>query len=184
MKKLISNKKGGAFFNVVIIVAILFMIMIIGLLLAFGGMAVKWSVDTISPELKGLGMAGDANLSTIAGTIVTPVQNIVDSFTWLFGIVYVFALIMMFGLAFAFRITGNRWLMAIFVACMFLVIIGSILISNIYQDFYNDGTEVGIELHNMTLLSFMLLNGPIIISVIGFISGIIMFSGVEEESAY
>ena len=90
----------------------------------------------------------------------------------------------MLGLAFAFRITGNRWLMAIFVACMFLVILGSIFISNIYQDFYEDTGEIGEGLHDMTLLSFLILNSPIIISVIGFVSGIIMFSGTEEENVY
>ena len=184
MRKLISNKKGGAFLNVVLITGILFMVMIIGLLMAFGVMSFKWTVDTIAPELAGLGMAGDANLSEIADYTATPIQSIVDSFTWLSGVVYVFALIMMLGLAFAFKITGNRWLMAIFFACMFLVIIGSIFISNIYQDFYEDTGEVGDGLHELGLLSFMLLYSPLIMTVIGFVSGIIMFSGMEEESGY
>ena len=185
IKKLI-NKKGGGYFNVILMIGILFMLMIVGLILAFGGMAVKWSVDTISPELKNLGMAGDTNMTSIGNTVVTPIQSLVDSFSWLFGLLYVFGLLMMFGLAFAFRINGNKWLMTIFFACMFLLIVGSIFISNIYQDFYEDTGNVGDTLKDMTLLSFMLLNSPIIITVIGFVSGIIMFSGFGEgeENGY
>lgn len=183
----LASKKGGGFFNVVLIVGLLFMVMIVGLLLAFGGMAVKWTVDTISPELSSLGMAGDSNLSQVADYTVKPATTFVDSFSWLFGVIYVFAIIMMFGMAFAFKVTGNKWLMVVFFACMFLVVIGSIFISNIYQDFYEDSGDVGNELRAMTLLSFMLLNSPVIMSVVGFVSGIIMFSGLggeEEQSGY
>ena len=183
MKKLISDKRGGAFLNVILIVGILFMIMITGLIIGLGGVSVKWAVDTIAPELTGLGMAGDANLSSIGTTVVTPIKSVVDSFSWLSGIVYFFAIILMLGLGFAFRMTGNKWLMAIFFACMFLLIIGSIFISNIYQDFYDDGREIGARLHEFALLSFLMLYSPIIMCVIGFVSGIIMFTGGDEENA-
>ena len=100
------------------------------------------------------------------------------------GVAYVLALLLMFGLAFVFRISGNKWMMVLFFVCMFLLLIVSIFISNIYQDFYEDIGEVGEGLKAMTLLSFMILNSPIMICVIGFLCGIIMFTGGEEESVY
>lgn len=176
-----SNKKGEGILNIIIYLGILGLIMVIGIILAFGGMIVKWTADNIYPDLSTLGSVGDANLTQISTYTLKPIDNVVGSFSWMSGIVYILAIILMLGLAFAFRINGNKWMMIVFFAGMFLLIVSSIFLSNIYQDFYEDTGAVGTGLHEMALLSFLILYSPLIITVIGFVGGIIMFSGREEE---
>ena len=177
---IIKNNK-GQITNIIYLVGILFILMFIGLLLAFGGSIINWVMDESVPELTSLGTVGDSNLTEYSSYTITPVNTIIQNFTWLFGIFYILALVSCFGLAFAFRITGNKWLISLFVIMIFMLIITSIFISNIYEDFYNDSGEIGTRLHEQTLLSWLLLYSPLVMSVIGFVCGIIMFTGEREE---
>ena len=163
--------------QIITIVAVLFFILFIGITLAFGTIMVDWTFDEIVPELTGLGMVGSANMTSIAGSTITPINTVVQSFTWLAGVVYVMALIGCLGISFAYRFTGNKWLMGFFILCMLLVVISSIFISNIYEDFYNDGTDLGARLHELPMLSYLILYSPLVMCIIGFVSGIIMFTG-------
>ena len=78
--------------------------------------------------------------------------------------------------------TGNKWLAGFFIACMFLLIITAIFVSNIYEDFYTGTDDVATRLQEHTMLSFLILQSPMIMAVIGFICGIIMFTGNPEEN--
>ena len=174
------NKKGDIML-IIYMVGILFLVLIIGLGLVFGTMIIDWTFDEAVPELTNLGQMGSANLTEIGGYTLTPVNNIVQSFIWLGGVFYVFALIGCLGFAFAFRFTGNKWLMGFFIACMFILLIASIFISNIYEEFYNTTGDVGTRLHEQVLLSYLILYSPIIICIIGFFCGVIMFTGEGGE---
>lgn len=174
------NKKADIML-VIYMVLILFIVLILGLLLVFGIVIIDWTFDEVVPELTNLGQIGNINATQIGGMTLTPVNNIVQSFTWLGGLFYVFALVGCLGFAFAFRFTGNKWLMGFFIACMFMLLIASIFISNIYEDFYNDSGDIGDRLHENVLLSYMILFSPIIICIIGFFCGIIMFTGEGGE---
>lgn len=179
------NKKGEGISNVIILIFFLFIILVGGLALAFGGMAIKWVFDTAVPEFSGIGMVGNTNVSSISNTVATPINNIVQSFTWFSGVIYILALLGLIGLSVGFRITGNKWLMGFFVACIFMLLIASIFISNIYETFYNDGGDVGAGLHEFGMLSFFVLYSPLIMCIIGFVCGIVMFSGIgDEEGQY
>lgn len=170
---------------IVLMVGALFLLLIAGLGLIFGSIVIDWTFDEAVPSLTTLGTVGSANLTDISHSTIVPVNNIVQSFTWLTGVLYMVGLIACFGLAFAFRTNGNKMLMAFFFACMFLLILTSILISNIYEEFYNDGSDVGAMLHEYVLLSWLILYSPLVMSIVGFICGIIMFSGegVQEGVA-
>jgi len=176
----LENKKGNA--NLVIIMLfVLFLLLFIGIGLAFGIMITDWVFDEIMPEITTIGNVGSSNISEYTGYAMTPVNNFVQSFTWLGGVLYVLGLAGCLGLAFAFRFTGNKWLLALFICGMLLLIIACIFISNIYEEFYNGTDEVGTRLKENALLSYMILYSPLVMCTIGFICGIIMFTGEGGE---
>jgi len=174
------NKRGQGIGAVIFISLLLFMLLIGGLFLAFGAVTMNWVADEVVPQFTGLGMVGNTNASQVSQMTIVPVNNVIQSFTWLTGVIYVMGLFGCLILAFSFRFTGNKWLMALFFGLMLLLIITSIFVSNIYQDFYMGSDDVGTRLHEFTLLSFMILQSPLIMCIIGFVCGIVMFSGENE----
>ena len=170
-------QKRGSINAIIYIVLALFLLLIVGMGVAFGVMVTDWTFDEAVPELSNLGMVGNANLTQTANFTLVPLDNLVQQFTWLGGLVYLFGLMGCLLLAVAFRFTGNKWLAGLFIVCMLMLVITCIFVSNIYEDFYNDGGDVGTRLHEQQLLSFMILQSPMIMCLVGFISGIIMFTG-------
>jgi hypothetical protein len=174
------NKKGNVE-SILWISLALFTLLIFGMALAFGAVITDWVADIVTPEISNLGMAGNANLTQVASFTVTPINNIIQSFTWMSGIIYMLGVIGCLGLAFAFRFTGDRVLMSLFIMLMFILIIASIFMSNIYEDFYNTPGDVGDRLHENTALSWLILYSPLVMCIIGFTCGIIMFTGEGDE---
>jgi len=70
---------------------------------------------------------------------------------------------------------------AFFIALMLLLILGCVVISNMYQDMYTTNDDVTIIMKEHVLLSWLILHQPMIFTVIILTSGIIMFSGMKEE---
>jgi len=171
------NKKSQGATSIIFFIAILFLLLIAGLALVIGSAVVNWVWDEAAPELTNLGMIGEANMTSIAGSTITPANSFVQSFTWLTGVIYVMALIACFGLAVAFRFTGNKWLAGFFIVSMIMLIMACVFVSNIYEDFYDDNDALGTRLKEHTLLSFLILESPLIFSILGFIGGVIMFTG-------
>ena len=174
------NKKG--IMGIIIFVIFLFLVLFIGVIMALGGGVLNWVFDEAVPELTGLGDdVGGVNMTAVSGYTIAPVNNIVQSFSWLGGVLYVMMLIGVMGLAIVFRGSPNRWLIGFFVLVVLVLIMGSIFMSNIYEEFYSDTGTLGDHLKEQTILSSMILYSPMIFSVIAFISGIILFSGRQEE---
>ena len=90
-------------------------------------------------------------------------------------------LIVSIGFAFTMRQAPSKWLMGFYVMLMLILVMGSIFISNIYEDFYTGTDDLAVRLQQQAILSFMILYSPMIFSVIGFITGIILFSGMQQE---
>lgn len=175
-KKMINKRSQGAT-SIIWFITILFVLLLAGVALAFGSTVVNWVWDEAVPELTNLGMIGDANMTSIADSTIVPANSFVQSFTWLTGVIYIMALIACLGLAVAFRFTGNKWLAGFFIASMIMLVMVCVFISNIYEDFYDDTDEFGTRLKEHTLISFLILESPLIITILGFIGGIIMFTG-------
>ena len=86
-----------------------------------------------------------------------------------------------FGLAFSMRGNPSGWLIGLYFLLVIILVILSIFMSNIYQDFYTGSGELETRLHEHGLMSYMILYSPMIFTVIAFITGIILFSGRQEE---
>ncbi len=174
------DKKGNLMFIVWFFV-FLFVILFFGFVMVVGSAIVNWTFDQAIPELTNLGEVGAVNFTEIATFTVTPLNNIVQSFTWLTGVLYVFMLVGAVGFSFVFRVNPNRWLIGFFFMGVFLLIIASIFMSNIYEEFYTGTDDLATRLQEHIILSFMILYAPMIFTIISFISGIVFFSGMGQE---
>jgi hypothetical protein len=177
-----EDKKAQTIIGVLFIIGLLAIILIIGFIMAIGGSVTKYVADNVVPELSGLGMVGSANLTEVSTYTIAPANSLIQSLSWITGVFYVLMLIGSIGIAFAMRGNANGWLIGFYFLLVVILIILSIFISNMYQDFYTSGGDYGDILKGYGLLSYMILYAPMIYAVIGFITGIILFSGRQEES--
>ena len=151
------------------------------LMLAFGSAIINWTFDEIVPELTNFGQVGDVNMSQAADLTIVPVNNFVQSFTWITGVLYVMMLIGLVGLVVAFRMNPSRWLIGFYFVLVIMLVFTSMFISNIYEDFYTGTDELAIRLQEHVIISNLILYSPAISTVISFLMGIILFSGLQQE---
>jgi len=62
-----------------------------------------------------------------------------------------------------------------------LVIISAIAVSQFYEEFYLDQDELGLILRTAAPVSFLIIYSPVILTIVAFIAGIILFTGEEEQ---
>ena len=174
------NNKGGVM-GLVIFVAVLFIILMVGFMMSIGGGIIQWTSDTIMPEVTNLGTVSGANLTQAADLTLVPASNILGNVGWFVGVLYVMMLLASIGFAVYAKFNPDKWLLGFYFLLMILLIFGAVLMSNIYEDFYNNGGELGAYLQAQTLLAFMIIQAPMIFALIGFITGIVIFSGMGQE---
>lgn len=170
------NKKGNIM-AILLVIGGLFLLVMIGVLMLIGSATINWVMDETVPELKELGVVGDFNATHATEVTIDPVNSFIQNLTWVTGVIYIFGLIGIFGLAFAFKSTGDKWLIGLFVALVLILLIGCIIMSNIYEEFYNGSDEFTSILKEHVLLSYLILYSPMIMAILAFIAGIILFSG-------
>jgi len=177
------NKKANVH---IIILFFLFLLvaLFVGFLLVVGSSVINWVFDIAVPEFSGLGQVGSANMTEITSYTLVPLNNFVQSMTWLVGVVYVIMLVGCIGIAIAYRTTPSKWLIGLFLMLTILLVVVCIFMSNIYEEFYSDTGDLGTRLKEHTLLSFMILHSPVILTAVAFLTGIILFSGIQEEGGY
>ena len=176
------NKKGqNQAFGILILVVVLVLIMFFGVAFALGGAVIDWTADEVTPVLSDLGVVGSTNLSEIAAVTVTPVNNVIQSMSWMIGIVYFVMLLGALMLAFMYRSSGNKVLIIFFFILVIVLILVSFFISNIYESYYDDTGEMATRLQDMKIASFLIIQSPVIMLVIALISGMIMFTPNENE---
>lgn len=162
--------------GVLIVVGGLFLLVMLGVLMAIGSSTINWVMDETVPELD-LGMVGNFNTTQTSDLVLSPVNGFIQSFTWISGVIYVFGLLGVFGVAFAFRSYGDKWLIALFFGLVLILVIGCMFLSNIYEDIYNGTDDFASIMSEHVLLSYMIIYSPGIMAIIAFLAGIIMFTG-------
>jgi hypothetical protein len=179
------NKQGQIFESFGLIIGFFILIAIIlaaGFFIVMGSSVVNMVADEVVPVINDIQTVGDTNITQAANYVVTPVNNTIQNFTWLSGVLYLIAILSIFGFAFGYRITANKALIPLFFLIAFLMIILSIVFSNVYQDFYEGTDSFAGIMQEHTLLSYLILNSPMIMTIIIFVSGIVMFTGVGQEN--
>lgn len=171
--------KRGNIMGILLIVGGLMLLLLVGVGLAFGSATINWVMDEVVPELTGIGMVGEANVTHAVEVTIVPVNNFIQQFTWVSGLLFLFGLIGLFGLANAYRSTGDKWLIGFFMVAVLLLIITSIFMSNIYEDVYNGNDVFAGILHEHVILSWFIIFAPAWMSILSFLAGILLFSGEE-----
>lgn len=180
-KKRKMNKKAN-FPLMLLFFIIIAVVLVMGLFIAMGSSVIKIFMDEFRPTIEGIGtISGNTNVTEYSGYAITPVDTMINSLSWLGGVIYLVAFFGLFGVAIAYKVTMSRWLIGLFVLIALLIIIMSIFISNIYEDLYTDGSEFGENIREQKLLSFLILHSPMILTITVFASGIILFSGLGQE---
>lgn len=178
------NKKSqlNSIYGMLLLVGFLAILVFVGFLFAFGSTIFSWMMNILTPELSGLGMVGNSNMTQISGIVLDPISSIASNMVWFGGVIYILGIIGILALAFIYRSTMQKWLIPLFFGLMIILIIICIFMSNIYESLYTGTDELATGLQDQALLSWLILYSPGIMALIGFIGGAIMFSGSGEET--
>jgi len=178
-----KNKKG----NIVVMLFFIFLlvlILILGFLFIVGNAILNWTFDIATPELVDLGVIDSVNMTDIASYTITPLNNVVQSIGWVIAVLYIMALVGTLAFVVIMRASPSRWLMGLYIALMIILVIACMFMSNIYEEFRTGTDDLAVRLQEQTLLDYMILYSPAIFTIIGFIGGAIMFSGIASEEDY
>jgi len=179
MNKIIKNKKGAI--GIIIFFMILFAILVFGFIGAMALGIIDFASDTITPVMQELGVAGNSNLSEAAEYSFVPLNTFVQALPWVVGLSYVVALLFSIIFVLSYNYNPHPAFIGFYFALVILLIFGSIIMSNMYQDIYSADDEIADRLKEQTLLSYMILYSPFILTLIALITGIYLFSGPKGE---
>ena len=179
MKQFKRDKR--AFVGVMFFVIILFLILILGFIGVITVGLFDYVGDTVTPVLSDFGVIGETNFTEVADNTVVPLNTFVQALPWLVGFAYVVMLI--FSIIFVIGYESNPYpaFIGAYVFFIILIIFGSIVISNMYEDIYTGDDELADRLREQTTLSWMILYSPTILVIISLITGIYIFSRAGNQ---
>ena len=169
--------------SIIIYFVLLFLILIIGFMAAMIFGIIDYASDTITPIMSDLGIGGEtgANLSYAGEVTFGTLSTILDNVSWLIGIAYVAALIFSIMFALVSSDNPNPFFIGLYFGLMLLLMLGCIIMSNIYEDIYTGTDEIALRLQEQTLLSYMMLHSPVIMVLISMITGIFLFTRQDGQ---
>jgi len=178
---MISDKRGQFWPVVLLIGGFAFLVLLIaGMTIGWG--VVKSATDVIIPEFNSIGeVSPGVNISEYTEMSLTPMDSIIDNFGLMMGLIYIIGLVGLMSFAFIFRNNYNGWVVAFFIVTILLLVMICIFISNYYEEFYLGQDELGLILRAAPLVSFFIIQSPAIMSIMGFVAGLILFTGSPEE---
>lgn len=179
------NKRGGI--GIILFFVAIILILIIGFILSVGIGILNYAGDVITPELESLGSVNisetaSANFSAASSYSFGVLDDFNQNLGWVFGFVYVVALIFTIGFVISYESNPNPVWIGLYFMFMLLIILGSIILSNMYQNLYEGNDDIGTRLKEQTLLSWMILYSPLVLSVIMVIAGVYLFARPQEAS--
>ena len=177
------NKKA----NLLAIISIMgtaLLIMAFVFMFVLGGGILSDTLGQVFTEVRTIGSISDnVNVTEYANIAFAPVETIMDNFSLYAGVLYILGIVLIFTLAFMFRGSVSGPVMALFVISALLIITFSIVLSNTYEDFYQDDT-IGPMIQTYTLASWLIIYSPTILTIVIFLAGIILMTGKENLYGY
>lgn len=173
------NNKGQM--GIIFFFIILFTILIIGFIAAIVIGLFGYAGDVVTPVFTGLGVVGDTNLSQASQDTIGIGNTFIQALPWIFGFAYVVALIGSIAFVISLESNPNPIFIGVYFMFMILLIFGSIIMSNMYQDIYTGTDVLATSLQSQTLTSYMILYSPFIMALITIIAGIYLFTRSNES---
>jgi len=176
----LKRDKRGVF-GIVLFFIVLFSILIYGFVASISVAVIDVASDEVTPILEDIGVVEGTNISQAMENTVGVANGFVQSMPWLLAFGYGLALIFSIVFVASYKINPHPAFMAVYVALILLLIFGSIIISNAYEDIYTGSDDIALRLHENSAMSYMILYSPAILTMIAFIAGIYLFSSGKEE---
>lgn len=174
-----KNNKGQ--FGIIVFFLILFTVLIVGFIAAMAIGIIGYASDELTPILKEVGVStGDANIEQGMNITADTTSSIVGGLPWLVGFCYVLALFFSIAFIMIYKENPHPAFMGLYIILVFLLVLGSMVMSNMYQDIYTGNDVIATELQQNTLMTYMILWSPWILALIAFVGGVIMFSNSNE----
>lgn len=184
MNLLLRNKRRDkrGVMGIIFFFIILFAILIIGFIAVIVVSSLQVASDTITPTMKELGVVGDTNLSQASEYTFGVGNTLINSMPWLLAFGYGLALIFSIVLVVSYNYNPNPAFIGVYIALIMLLIAGSIIISNSYEDIYSGTDDLALKLQANTAMSYMILYSPFILTLIAFVTGIFLFATNKSDS--
>lgn len=174
------NKKG----NLIALMGlgIVVLVVIMGaFFITLGSGIITFSADTINDITTGLGTAGDSNLSYYSEVSIGTLNSSLQMMKWGTGVLLLFSLLGIIIFATSIRLNPSGYLIGFYLLLVIVLVFTAVLMSNAYEDITSGTDELAVELSQMPVSSFLIVHMPLIITIMAFIGGIIIFSGLGEE---
>lgn len=178
---MVKQKDKRGIIGILFIFIILFSILILGFIAAIVVGVIDFGSDTITPIMESIGVVEDANLSAAATSTFGVADTFVQALPWLIAFAYIMALVFSIIFALSYSYNPNPAFIGVYVGLIFLLIFGSIIISNAYEDIYNGNDDIASRLQSNAAMSYLIIYSPLILTIIAFITGIYLFSGRQGE---
>lgn len=182
LRTLLPNKNKKGAIGIIIFFLVLMTILIIGFFAAMLMATIDFVSDEVTPIMTDLGVVGNTNLSQVGDYTFGATNKVVQALPWVVAFGYAMALI--FTLVFIFIVGYNPHpaFIGFYIGLMVLLVFLCIIMSNMYQDIYNGDDEIASRLKEQTILSYLILHSPFIMSFIAIIGAILMFTrhGISE----
>lgn len=177
------NKKAQVegFNGLIWVVVFMALIIIVSLFVAIGTGVLTFVSGEVTDTMTSLGMVDTSNMSEYSEWTFGNLDRTIQMLKWGSGIAIIFSILGVLIMASVIKMNPHGFLIGFYVLLMLVLVIVGIFVSNIYEEFRDGGDEIAAELRTMPLTSFLIIYYPQLIAVIGFIGGIIIFSGVGEE---
>lgn len=175
-----NNK--GQISNLLLIVLIMMVVIVGSIVLAIGTGVLTFVGDTVNDVTSGLGIIGDTNMSHVSDISIGVVNNGIQMLKWGSGILLFLSFILIFMLASYIRINPNGFMIVLYFFMVIAMIFSAIYITNTYDSFLDGSDSIALELREQTMINFLMTFLPHIITIIAFIGGVIMFTGMGDES--
>lgn len=167
--------KRGAI-GLILFFAILFTVIIVGFIASIVIGVLDFGSDTITPIATDLGVAGFANFSEYGEYTFGNLDTVIQALPMIMGFAYVIMLLFSVVFAVSYTYNPNPAFLGLYFMLVVLLIFGTIIMSNMYENIYNQNNELSDRLQEQTILSYMILHSPMVMVLIAFITGIYLFT--------
>ena len=182
LRKIIKKNKKGQLAAIAGIALVAMLIIVGAFFFTVGSGVLTYVSGTVNDITSGLGMAGSSNLSAISDVSIGTLNTTIQMLQWGSGIMIMFGLFGLVIFAGAIRSRPNGFLIGLYLLLVIILIFTSIYMSNTYEELLGGTDELALELQGMTMASYLILYMPGIMTIMSFIGGIIIFSGIGEDS--
>jgi hypothetical protein len=178
--KLRNNKKGGMF-DLILAIALSLILVVCLIIFTFAQNKVDEKMVELAPTIQ-KSFTNETNVSMIINDTIGKTTDAFKSFKWI-------SLTLIFGFFMSILISAFlvRTHPAFFVGYIFVVIISiviSVYVSNSYEELMNTPILTETILTGFWGASWIFLNLPIWVTIIGMIAGILMYINIDVGSYY